>query len=100
MRFSAIFSVVLATSAAAAPSFQERTVDPIYGPSNPVVNSICPAPTERPLTGLFPFANLLGSIVNPILAGVIGQGTIEFLEYDPPSKHIHTSNVFSKGLLY
>lgn len=81
MKFSLTSIAAFAAFTTAMPSSQQRAVDPVYGPSNPVLDSICPAPTERPLTGLFPFANLLGSIVNPILAGLVGQDTIEFLEY-------------------
>jgi hypothetical protein len=81
MRPSFVAVVAFASTVVAMPATQEPSVDPIYGDGKHVIDAICPAPSNPPLTGLFPFANLLGSIVNPILASLIGQGTIEFLEY-------------------
>lgn len=75
----AVVAVSAAATLAIPAAIQERT-DPIYDDGNHVVNSICPTPSSPPLTGLFPFANLLGSIVSPVLHGLIGDEAVAELE--------------------
>ena len=72
---------MLVAGALAMPATFRRDTTPIYNDDNPVIDSLCPTPSSPPLGGLFPLANVLGSIVNPILVALIGQGTIEAIEY-------------------
>lgn len=62
---------------------QERATSPIYGPSHHVIDSICPAPTAAPLLGTLPLADLLGSVIAPPLHALIGDNTVELIEYAP-----------------
>lgn len=81
MKYSFTTIAASAITVFALPSnIQTRDVDPIYNDSNPVINAVCPVFSTPPLLGLFPFANLLGSIVNPVLVALVGQDTIETLE--------------------
>lgn len=82
MKYSFTTGATFAIAALALPlDTQKRQVEPTYGVTNPVIDAVCPVFSSPPLLGLFPFANLLGSIVNPVLVALVGQDTIETLEY-------------------
>lgn len=80
MKYFFSTAVLVAGALAMPTNIHGRDNIPIYDASNPVLDSVCPAPTSPPLTGLFPFANLLGSIVSPVLHALIGDEAVEDLE--------------------
>ncbi|PFH58420.1 hypothetical protein XA68_13696 [Ophiocordyceps unilateralis] len=52
-----------------------------YNKGNPVINSKCSAVhLTQPSNPIFPFANLLGSVIGPQLRGLLGSNTVDEID--------------------
>ncbi|KAI0120971.1 hypothetical protein BJ170DRAFT_688390 [Xylariales sp. AK1849] len=80
MKFHLTTATAFAAGILASPLTQRVTV-PVYGSSNPVIDSTCPVPSSaQPLGGAYPFASFLGSIITPALRLLLGSQTVENLD--------------------
>lgn len=82
MKFSFGVATTFAAGAFSMPAaVLERQVTPIYGPSFPVIDSVCPAPSsQQPLGGIYPVASFLGTFITPTLDAIIGPAQVEMFE--------------------